>query len=78
MAIQLQDISQIIKKTLDNQYIDITTETKASDIPEWDSLNHVYLVVAIEKKFKVKFSSYEIISWQCVGDILRDINNKIA
>jgi acyl carrier protein len=37
-------------------------------------MNHIYLVVAIEKRFKVKFTTYQIQNWKCVGDMLSDLN----
>ena len=45
----------------------------AADLEDWDSLNHVKLVVAIEEHFGVKFSNREIGSWTNVGDIKRSV-----
>ena len=57
-----------------NVLIELSESTVAADIPEWDSLNHIYLVVAIEKQFKIKFTTHQIQSWQCVGDMLNELN----
>ena len=73
MTITLDDLLPIFKEVLENDDITLTESTVAADIPEWDSLNHIYLVVAIEKKFNLKFTTHQIQSWQCVGDVLREI-----
>jgi acyl carrier protein len=74
MKITLNDLNTIFQDVLENENIELTMETIANDIEEWDSLNHIYLIVAIEKQFKVKFTTQEIQSWNCVGDILNSLN----
>ena len=73
----LAKLQEIYRNVLDNEDIVLTNETTADDIEEWDSLTHVQLVVAIEKDFKIKFSSKEILSWQNVGDLVDCVANKL-
>ena len=73
----LRDLGMSETKTHDyalNDGIELSESTVAADLPEWDSLNHIYLVVAIEKQFKIKFTTHQIQSWQCVGDVLKELN----
>lgn len=74
MKANLDILTPIFREILENDEIALTENTVAADIPEWDSLNHIYLVVAIEKYFKVKFTTHQIQSWKCVGDVLTDLN----
>jgi len=66
----LKKINEIFIDTLDNDDIVLTYETTASDVDDWDSLNHIQLVVAIEKQFKIRFTSQEIQSWKNIGEML--------
>ena len=73
----LNQVQEIFRDILDNEDIVLTNETTANDVEEWDSLTHVQLVVAIEKDFKIKFTSKEILSWQNVGDLVDCVANKL-
>jgi len=72
----LEEVQGIFRDVLDNEDIDISFETVADDIEEWDSLSHIQLIVAIEKQFKIKFNSKELMEWKTVGDMIDCIANK--
>lgn len=73
----LQKLNGIFTDVLDNDDIVISETSTANDIEEWDSLTHIQLVVAIEKAFKVKFTTYEIQTWKNVGDMVNSIQGKL-
>jgi acyl carrier protein len=75
---KLKKINKIFIDILDNEAILIDETTTANDVEEWDSLTHIQLVVAIEKKFQIRFTSREIQSWKNVGEMLNSIETKIA
>jgi len=72
-----KQVNEIFIDVLDNESIVLSDQTTAADIDEWDSLNHIHLVVTIEKKFKVHFSSKEIQSWDNVGEMVDSIYEKV-
>jgi len=72
----LEQINTIFIDILDNKDLVIEGTTTANDIEEWDSLTHIQLVVAIEKHFKIRFTSKEIQSWANVDEMLVCIQSK--
>ena len=72
----LQQVTDIFRDVLDNNNIVLTDNTVAKDIPEWDSLNHIQLVVAVEKKFSIRFTALEIQSWTNVGGMIDSLVGK--
>lgn len=72
-----KDLNDIFANVLDlDGNPGLKESTTADDIEEWDSLSHIQLIVAIEKHFKIKFTSREILSWQNVGQMVECIANK--
>jgi len=74
----LEKVNEVFIDILDNEDIVLSYETTANDVDDWDSLNHIQLVVAIEKKFKIRFTSQEIQSWKNVGEMLDCILSKAS
>lgn len=72
----LEQVQEIFREILDEDSLTLTHGTTANDVEGWDSLTHIQLIVAIEKKFKLKFTSKEILSWKNVGELLNSINSK--
>ena len=73
----LTQVQEIFHDQLDDESILLTSETTANDVEDWDSLTHIMLVVAIEKHFRIKFASNEILSWKNVGEMIDCIEKKI-
>lgn len=73
----LNQLKEIFRDQLEDEDLLLTNDTTAMDVENWDSLNHLMLVVGIEKHFKIKFTSEEIISLRNIGDIVSCIEEKV-
>ena len=74
----LSEIQNIMRDVFDDESIVIDETSTANDVDGWDSLTHIQLIVAIEKHFKIKFSSKEILSWKDVGEMMEGISSKLS
>ncbi len=73
----LNEVNKIFIDQLENENIILNSASTADDIEEWDSLTHIQLVVAIEKHFKVRFTSTEIQNFRNVGEMCEALVKKI-
>ena len=74
----LKTLQDIFRDVLDDEDINLTEDSTAEDVDGWDSLTHIQLIVAIEKRFKIKFTSKEILSWKNVGELVNCLKLKLV
>lgn len=74
----INEVTDIFKDVLDDDTILLEDSTSAKDIEEWDSLNHIQLIVAIEKHFNIRFKNAEINNWKNVGEMCMAIETKLS
>ncbi|HTA81779.1 MAG TPA: acyl carrier protein [Bacteroidia bacterium] len=73
----LSECNKIFIDQLDNPAIALKRETTAATVDEWDSLTHIQLVVAVEKHFKIRFTTAEIQGFINVGAMCDTIEAKL-
>ena len=69
-------LTGIFRDIFDDDTIVVTPGLSAADVPEWDSLTHIRLILAIQKRFGVTFSAAQTASLQTVGDLVGLIKAK--
>ncbi len=66
----LNEVQDIFRDNFDDDELIITRETNADDIEDWDSLEQINLLTAMEKKFGLKFKLEDVRGLENVGDLL--------
>jgi len=74
----LAEVNRIMREVFNNDSIQLKYETTARDVKEWDSLNHIELVVAVEKHFNIRFNFAELQKFKNVGEMCDNIVVKLA
>ena len=73
-----QQLTEIFRDILDEDDLELRPGLTAADVPEWDSFNHINLIVAIESCFGIKFQTAELESMQTVGHLADLVQSKLA
>jgi acyl carrier protein len=63
-------VQDIFRDIFDEDEMIIKDSSSSDDIEDWDSLNHINLVSAIEKEFKIRFALGELITLKDVGSMI--------
>ena len=74
----LPELQEIFRSVFDRDDLVITRDSNASNVEDWDSLTHINLVLAIERKYKIKFALGELKELENAGDLLDLIHRKLA
>ena len=70
------ELEQLFRDVFGDDTIELTEETTARDIPQWDSLGHVNLMFAIEERFGVRFRGNELAEFANVGELKRFLDER--
>ena len=54
------EVQEIFRESFDDDELELAESVTAADIPGWDSLMHINLIIAIENHFGIKFATAEI------------------
>lgn len=65
-----EKLTEIFQSVFDDDELLISDITTAEDIEDWDSLEQINLVVAVEKKFNIKFNIEEVSMFKNVGEMV--------
>ena len=63
-------LTEVFRDVFDDNALEITAATTAADVPGWDSLTHINLICAIEKAFRLAFTTKEVKALTKVGDLV--------
>ena len=77
-AKQLEQLAEIFRTLFNAPDLEIKDTLTAKDVPEWDSFNHINLIINIEEEFEIRFTNEEVSSMERVGDLKKLLAIKLS
>ena len=71
-------LKKVILNELDLSDFDLKDETTANQVPGWDSFNHINVILAVEKEYKIHFKGLEILRVKNIGELQKLIDSKMS
>jgi len=71
-------VNEVFQIVFDDLDLMVGRQTTAKDVEDWDSLTHINLIVAVEKEFKIRFTTAEVTNLKNVGELIDAILRKIG
>jgi acyl carrier protein len=71
-------LTPIFRDVFDNDALVVSEGMTAADVPTWDSLSNINMIIAVERAFGVKFSIKDVRNLKNVGELLELIKRKAA
>ena len=71
-------LNEVFQDVFDDESITVNEETTADDIEDWDSLEHINLLAAVEQEFGMKFNMGQEVSMKNVGEMADIIISQIG
>ena len=65
-----EKMTEIFRDVFDDESIVLSDETTADDIEDWDSLEQINLLMAIENTFGIKFRLADVSGLENVGSMV--------
>ena len=78
MAASLDRLTAVFRDVFEEDDLQINRATSAHDIPAWDSVMHVTLMISIERAFKLRFKSGEVAGLKNVGELADLIDRRLG
>lgn len=74
----LSKLSELLGEIVEIDDLHLAETTKADDVQDWDSTNHVRFLVAIESEFNIRFDTAEIGGLDNVGQLMNLVQSKLG
>ena len=72
-----ETLNGVFQDVFDDESIEVHDETTSDDIEDWDSLEHINLIAAVEQEFGVKFNMGLVVAMKNVGEMVDIILSQI-
>ena len=71
-------LAPIFRVVFEDDALVVSERMTAQDVPAWDSLSHINMIVAVEKAFDIKFSIRDVRAMKNVGSLIDLIMKKVG
>ena len=71
-------LTPIFRDVFNDDALVVSEGMTAADVPTWDSLSNINMIVSVEKAFGVKFSIKDVRALKNVGELLELIKRKAS
>ena len=72
-----EKLTEVFRDVFDDEELLISDATNSDEIEDWDSLEHISLIVSMEKAFSMKFDIKEVNKLENVGEMIDLIKRKM-
>lgn len=69
-------LTEVFRDVFGDDTIIITEKTTANDIDDWDSIEHINLISAVENEFSMRFKMREVSGMKNVGEMIDIISQR--
>lgn len=69
-------LEEVFRDVFDDDSIVLYEDTTADDIDDWDSIEHITLIAAVEKEFGMNFTMGEVSGMKDVGEMVTIISQR--
>ena len=74
----LKRLNYIFQEVFDDDSLVVDRYTTADDIDDWDSLEHITLISAVESEFRMRFKMNEVSTMKNVGEMVDEIEDQLG
>ena len=71
-------LNKVFQEVFDDETVEVNDDTTSEDIDDWDSFEHINLIVAVEEEFSIKIPMGKVVTMKNVGemaDIILQLGN---
>jgi acyl carrier protein len=66
----MRRLTDVFQETFDDPGLQLRDSMTAADVDEWDSLQHIVLVLAVEREFRIRLNPAEVGKLENVGRMI--------
>lgn len=72
----MERLNEVFRDVFDDKRLVVDEYTTSDDIEDWDSLEHINLIAAVEQEFKMKFKMKEVSGMKNVGEMAEIVRER--